>query len=285
MPVDLSKLPASNVNNVWYYYNADTDTVLVFVHGVFSDSRSSWLFGSEKSPETAEYWPELIGRDPRIKGASIYLAGYFSEANAEFYDFDNCADEVFRALKRKHVDGTPSAMSKPRLVFVCHSMGGIVVRYMLEREREAFQDKAVGLMLLASPSIGSEYADRLTFLTAFYKSEQGKLLSWKNDILKDLDGKFKDFIHKKRLPAFTGIEGVENHFILHPKPGWFPQLGLKPIVSEDSAGRYFGQAKLLPGTDHLSIAKPDSLTHPSHALLVDFLEEFAELPLPPQRRF
>ncbi len=285
MPVDLSRLPAPDVNNVWHDYNPGSDTVLIFVHGVLSDSRSAWFYGKETQPEAAEFWPELLHRDPRIRNVSTYLAGYSSEANSQNYDFDNCADEVFRALKRAQPDGKPSAMSKPRLVFVCHSMGGIVVRYLLEREREAFQDKAVGLMLLASPSMGSEYADRLKFLAAFYKNEQGKNLTWKNNILEDLDGRFKDFIHKKRLPAFIGIEGVEQHFILQPKPGWFPQLGLKPIVSEDSAGRYFGQAKLLPGTDHLSIAKPDSLRHPSHELLIDFLEEFKRLELPPRPGF
>ena len=44
------------------------------------------------------------------------------------------------------------------IVFVCHSTGGIVVRYLLSQGSAAFRDKDVGLLLLALPSRGSNYA-------------------------------------------------------------------------------------------------------------------------------
>ena len=64
-------IPDGRDNNFWYVYN-NSNTVVVFVHGIFSNSRTCWLHtGSGLSV----FWPDLIRADPRFEAPSIYLGG------------------------------------------------------------------------------------------------------------------------------------------------------------------------------------------------------------------
>jgi len=98
--VNIEQLPQSGTNNLWFRYNA-SDAALVFVHGVLSDSRGCWLHHDKKHSEKSRYWPDLIASDSRFNNVSIYLAGYYTAPDSGPYEIRNCADEVFKALKRK----------------------------------------------------------------------------------------------------------------------------------------------------------------------------------------
>ena len=259
-------------NNVWYEYNA-SDDVVVFVHGFFSESAGAWLYENKLDPSKNQFWPDLIRSDTRLANPSLFLGGYHSTLDSGNYGFDNCADELFSALQRQDEQGHPPVMDKPGIVFVCHSMGGIVVRYVLERHREAFEAKRVGLVLIASPSYGSAHADRLAWLAALYNQEQGLHLKWGDALLQDLDSRFKDLVDRRTIRDLVGVEACENYFILHRK--WFPDKSI--VVTEESAGRYFGAAKMLRGTDHFTAIKPDGLRHPTHELIVDFWRRYNPL--------
>jgi serine/threonine protein kinase len=264
-PTEMPTLPPPGHNNLWYYF-APGRYVLVFVHGVLSDSRTCWL---EEPADGApgQYWPDLVRTDPRLGDPAIFLGGYYTDVDSGPYEIRNCADELFEALRRKDLDGRPPVLDHDRLVFVCHSTGGVVARYLLDKHHHEFASKQVGLVLIASPSYGSSHADRLSWLTALYKHRLGKQLRWGNWTLKDLDSRFKDLVHDKRIPQLCGVEAYENHFIVHRR--WLPALTY--VVDELSAGRYFGSPRLLRQTDHFTAAKPDSHNHPSHELLVDFM--------------
>ena len=256
-------------NNVWYEYN-DSEDVVVFVHGFFSESAGAWLYENKLDHTKDQFWPDLIRSDARLANPSLFLGGYHSTLDSGNYGFDNCADELFSALQRQDEQGHPPVMEKPGIVFVCHSMGGIVVRYVLERHREAFASKRVGLVLIASPSYGSAHADRLAWLAALYNQEQGLHLKWGDALLQDLDSRFKDLVDSRTIRDLVGVEACENYFILHRK--WFPDKSI--VVTEESAGRYFGAAKMLRGTNHFTAIKPNGLRHPTHELIVDFWRRY-----------
>ena len=166
MPGD-TRLPQPGVNNYWFL-DRRTETVIVFVHGILSDSRGCWLHIDARDPSQNRYWPAIIEGDARFTEASVYMGGYYTKVDAGPYEIRNCADELFRALKRTDESGSPPVMNRERILFVCHSTGGIVVRYLLESNAEAFRNKSVGLLLIASPSYGSEWADKLSLLSRFY---------------------------------------------------------------------------------------------------------------------
>jgi hypothetical protein len=73
-----------------------------------------------------------------------------------------------------------------------------------------------------------------------------------------------DIVNDRKIPNLFGVEAYENHFIFHRK--WLPDKFL--VVTEESAGKYFGAPKLLRKTDHFSSVKPKGTDHPAHELLV-----------------
>jgi len=260
-PFDSTLLPEVGRNNLWYRYS-DSETVLIFVHGVLSDSRSCWL----SAGEGGTYWPRLVAEDSSFGEAGIYLGGYYTAVDAGRYEIRNAADELFSALNR---GGTSSVLARNRLIFVCHSTGGLVVRHILTTNDHLFLNKTVGLVLIASPSYGSRWANRARWLTSFYGHSIGKQLASGHWTVKEIDAQFKNLLNERRIPKLVGVEAYENHFIFHRK--WLPDKQV--IVTEESVGRYFGSPILLRNTDHFSTVKPTSREHPSYELLGDFFEK------------
>ena len=272
-------LPSPGQNNLWYWLT-DSDTVLVFVHGILSDSRSCWLY--DKDGEKY-YWPELIRTDPRpnFSWVSIYLAGYYTATDSGEYGLRNAADEVFAALKRPDEQGHPPVMTKKNLVFIGHSTGGVVIQRILESNSQAFVDKTVGVVLIASPSYGSHIANYLDPLAMLYDQRLGQELKWRSWNLEDLDDRFRNLLNNGPIHRLVGIEAYENHFIVHNK--WLPFWNSTYLVSKESAGRYFGAPVMLRDTDHFSTVKPRARTDPGYELLYDFYtEKFSQLVARPE---
>lgn len=249
-------------NNSWYHYNQDTDTVVVFVHGFFSSSSACW--GNKKKNTT---WPGLVKIDPRTQNLAIYLGGYYTNVDSGRYAVRECSQELFDSLRRIDQYDRKPPLSFAKIVFVCHSLGGIVVRYMLESFGANFQHHKIGLVLMASPSIGSDYADGLIKIAKFYKNRTAHQLQMNSELLTDLDERFKDYIERRERDTFFGVEATEHVGPFHFR--WLP--GFEPIVLKSSSARYFARSRTIPGTNHSTIVKPTDIDHLSHRLLVDFL--------------
>jgi hypothetical protein len=127
--------------------------------------------------------------------------------------------------------------------------------------------------------MGSKLADVVGGLASFYDNQLGLHLKWGNDLLKDLDDRFKELLDHKTIPRIAGIEACENHFILHRK--WLPDKLF--VVERESAGRYFA-VRMLPNTDHFSTVKPTGFDHPAHKLLVEFWLRHYGPPFTPELR-
>jgi hypothetical protein len=207
-----------------------------------------------------------VAEDERFGQIGIYLAGYYTAIDAGRYELRNAADELLAALTR---GGSSSVLSRERFIFVCHSTGGLVVRYILTSNDHLFVNKTIGLVLIASPSSGSRWANRFGWLTSLFGHSIGKQLASGHWTTREIDAQFKNLLNERRIPRLMGVEAYENHFIVHRK--WLPDK--KVIVTEESAGRYFGAPKLLRGTNHFSTVKPTNRDHPAYELLLDFFEK------------
>ena len=260
--------PAHGGNNVWYEYS-DAETVFVFVHGIFSDSRDAWFHEDRSDPGNGQYWPELIRADPNFGKVSIFLGGFYTKITSGDYDIRDAANELYGALAIS-VDPAPEAvLDKRNIVFITHSTGGIVVRHMLVRHASDFRNKNVGLALIASPSVGSRDASRLNWLAEFAKQKLGQQLQWNHPFLEELDKDFKNLVDQREIPGLVGAEAIENHFIIK----WLRVIDKKVLVESSSAGRYFGEPIRLANTDHFSAVKPDSRQHPAYRFLRNFYEK------------
>lgn len=251
-------------NNRWHHRNAESDTVFIFVHGFMSNSETCWT--SDKNT----FWPDLVKKDQRLCNPSIYLAGYHTAFDSGEYKIEDCTAEVLCALQLNDIDGYASPISASKIIFVCHSLGGIIVRNILERHSEIFELKSVGLILMASPSVGSEYANYLSCAIHLLRNKLGKqLLPFNNSII-DIDRRFKQFKDNNKLSLLCGAEAIEDRPLL--KYGHL--IGVPPIVTFESAARYFGTFQRIAKSNHSTIVKPCDHDHDSHSFLCNFYQKY-----------
>jgi pimeloyl-ACP methyl ester carboxylesterase len=233
-------------------------TSVVFVHGILSSGETAWR------NDNGAYWPELLKNEPELNSIGIYVFTYQTGIFSGSYSLGDIVD----ALKEHtRLDG---ALESNRLIFVCHSMGGLVVRkFLVERASDLIlEGKQIGLFLVASPSLGSNYAKWLSPLARMLGQAQAEALRFvqNNAWLGELD---KEFINLKEAGKLdiTGKELVEDKFVFLQK-FWRTQ-----VVEAFAGARYFGEPYKVPGSNHFSIAKPENDRAIQHRLLREFVKE------------
>ncbi len=275
---DPSARPGADTNNVWYCSN-DNDTVVVFVHGLHSSSLTAWLDLPEDASSKDSFWPSLVVSDPSLGYPSVYLAGFYTGFGAD-YGMADAANELFTHLSTP-VGAEQPVLAKKNILFIAHSLGGIIAREVLTEHPEAFAGKRVGLLLVASPSNGSAYANMLASAASVTRERLVEELTPASPFLRQLDEGFKQLLQQRRIPSLFGRELVENQFVdlggkqksmfaqMQSQFGWLiAKVYGTRIVEESSAARYFPFHVVIPKSDHFTIAQPNGLNHPSHLQLV-----------------
>jgi pimeloyl-ACP methyl ester carboxylesterase len=118
--------------------------VIIFVHGVLGDERSTWTSGDQ-------YWPSMLTNDPTFDGQNIYVYHYPSPRLNQSFSIDEIADNMRLVLS------TDGVLRNDRLTFVSHSMGGLVMRAFILKYRYVVP-KIRLLYFFATPTTGSPYA-------------------------------------------------------------------------------------------------------------------------------
>ncbi len=159
---------------------------VVFVHGLGGHPYNTWQRRKwnwrRMRREVVEdsLWPVWLAQD--LKGLAIFSLGYNSPATkwiGSAMPFLDEADNIFRLLL---VDA--NLRDRP-ILFVCHSMGGLIVKKVMrnakERDEEeniaSFLDRTNHVALLGTPNTG---ADKATLLERF------RFFAWPSDSSKDL---------------------------------------------------------------------------------------------------
>jgi len=127
-------------------------TTVVFVHGILSSGDTCWRHAN------GACWPTILADEEFLKFVGVYVFTYQTTLFGGTYRLGDAVD----ALKEQtRLDGV---LDSRQIIFVCHSMGGIVVRnFLVERPTDFINsNQALGLFLVASPSLGSSYADWLS---------------------------------------------------------------------------------------------------------------------------
>jgi hypothetical protein len=237
----------------------ESDVAVVFVHGILSDGDSCWknLNGC--------YWPHLLRGELGFQKFGIYVFTYYTGFFSGSYSLSDVVDALKEHMK---LDGVSKSRS---LIFVCHSMGGIVVRkFIVERASELVESqKEIGLFLVASPSLGSSYADWLSPLARFLGNSQADALRFvrHNEWLSGLDKEFKNLKESGRL-RIRGKELVEDKLIV------FKTFFRRQIVEPFAGAVYFGESFKVSLSDHFSIAAPADDGAIQHRLLCEFIRDF-----------
>lgn len=261
---DGANAQVDKVPNSGWLVRRETKTCVIFLHGFFSDNVSCW---TSENGDAEVYWPDLVSRDPHFSDCSIFLSGFYTGPDSGTYSTRDASRDVFFALDREQSGQASLLDSCENIIFVCHSTGGVVIRHMLVNNYSSFAAKKVGLVLLASPSYGSVFANRLGLVARLYRNSLALELKKGGAFLRELDASFKDLITDAKIPFLCGAEAIESKPIFTWK--WVPSF-MPKVVDSESGGRYFGNSVQIAETDHFTIAKPNGTDHDSHLFLADF---------------
>ncbi|KFY88927.1 hypothetical protein V498_06614 [Pseudogymnoascus sp. VKM F-4517 (FW-2822)] len=135
----------------------------IFVHGLGGGSRKTWSV----SPDPRHYWPkEWLPQDPDFKNVRIHSFGYKADWD-ERKESTLTVHDFARSLLNEVQCSPDIRGSNTKIVFVAHSMGGIVIKkaYLLAREDPELRELAHrihSLYFLATPHGGSQLAKTLS---------------------------------------------------------------------------------------------------------------------------
>ena len=129
--------------------------LIVFTHGVFGNRSTTW-----GNPQSENFWPAMIAADKRFKDEyDIYLMNYLTpyvgDAPKNIHD---TAGYELDLLKSHGV-----FRQYQHIVFITHSMGGVVVKSLLTRLNRgtatALLRQVEAVVFLATPSQGAKLAE------------------------------------------------------------------------------------------------------------------------------
>ena len=128
----------------WVRKTPGSRGVIVFIHGVTGDARSTWLSGDQ-------FWPGMLTEDSTFNGQDIYVYSYPSPRFRKTFSIDDIAENMRLVLTD---DGV---LKHEEVTFICHSMGGIVARAFILKYRP-IAAKIRFIYFFATPTTGSPYA-------------------------------------------------------------------------------------------------------------------------------
>ena len=234
------------------------DSIIVFIHGVLSSSAKCWINKSGAN------WPLMVANSATLKDSAVYTFDYHTSFAGGRYSVTDAADALWLNL-----DHNGLLKQERPIIFVCHSMGGIVVRKMLtKRQIDLPKNMTWGLFLVASPSAGSFWAKILSPIIWLINNSQAMALrnSEDNQVLIDIRKEFRMLLDAGHT-FVVGQELMEHKPILIPWLPWVP-----PIVRQMEAEVFFADGLLIPDSDHFTIAKPADDSAMQHVALCHFVQ-------------
>ncbi|MFC4707029.1 esterase/lipase family protein [Paraburkholderia caffeinitolerans] len=225
---------------------------VVFVHGIFGSTKGTW------TNDNGTTFFQLLKADPEVgPKVDVFAFGFESKMfnGGGSLDVREGANKLKLYLYSEHV------LDYPVVVFVGHSMGGLVVlRYLASNiDRDSSLSGKVPLVVLyASPQEGAQIAS-----IAKLALENPALahMTPVNDNLW-LQQLTDDWTSVKKKPQIVcGYEKAQTSGVL--------------VVPWNSSTRFCtepGQA--IDGANHIDIVKPDRPTHPSVVLLTTAMRRF-----------
>ena len=128
--------------------------VIVFVHGVIGKAFSTWT-----NKDSGVFWPDLLTQDATFDSFDVYVYEYPSPFLRTSFNQDEVAEDM---RLRFDIDGITKYSE---IVFLTHSMGGIVTRAYLLKYQDIAKSKVKFMHFFATPTEGSELSRLGNFLS------------------------------------------------------------------------------------------------------------------------
>jgi hypothetical protein len=160
----------------------DNTLAVILVHGLRGDPERTW-----KNKHEARALVDLLRQDSELCTADYYSFGYKTGLMPLQYSFKEAAELLHTEINFR--------LAGRKLLFIAHSMGGLIVRqYALDRcsaSDEKTFSHILGSVYLAVPFKGSQLAVRLPKLVS---NLQILSLRWENRLLIELEDSWNKFL-------------------------------------------------------------------------------------------
>ncbi|KAK8244134.1 hypothetical protein HDK90DRAFT_501620 [Phyllosticta capitalensis] len=245
---------------------------IVFVHGLGGHSRKTW----SKHHDVTRFWPGIwLPDDPEVGKARILTFGYnanFSSAQKGMTNITNFAKELLNEMRRGRSEkGEPLELGRVPIIFVVHSMGGLVVKkaYLLGQNDEEYREivhSISGIVFLSTPHRGTDLAEILNrILMVSFRTPKGYVqdLARNSTAIEEVNEQFRHIAPKLLITSFyetlaTAI-GPTNIMILEGDSSvmGYPQEVSIPLLA-----------------DHHSVCKYSSPQERNYVKVLNTLKDF-----------
>ena len=226
----------------------DRAVVVVFVHGIFGTKDDTWLL-----PGAGNSFPQLLAADPELKDkVDVFAFEYFTPKFGSAPSIVDLADQLRGELEDHQV-----FQKHQQVVFLAHSMGGIIVRQLLLAHQDRI-NKVPMAFFYATPTNGSELAS-LAKLASSSPQLRGMAPIEGNDFLQSIQSMWLNSEKARSIASYCGVEEL-------------PTFGVM-VVTRSSATSLCNRGLDPFSTDHMNIVKPSSRADPRYARFVSALRQ------------
>ena len=226
--------------------------VIVFVHGLFGNAADTWT-----NSQSHAYWPKLLLSDPAFDDSDVYVAAYSSPYRGNTMNVDELAKSLESRLVNDDV-----FLKHREVVFVCHSLGGLVVQQLL--------------------LLHQNYAKQVPFVYFFSSPESGAQIARLGSLFSS-DPLLKDTFSGDENEYLQILEDSWNsaHFQIHRLCAYEKKPYKGVLVVDRLSGTRNCETTLPINEDHLGIVKPDGTDHPSYIALRNAVKRYPIKPASP----
>jgi len=212
--------------------------VIVFVNGLFGDAVSTW------TNTNRAYWPAMIAHDPDFDSVDVYVHSFQSPKLARAQQIQDLAARLKDYLVADRV------LDHEEIVFIAHSMGGLVTRAFLLKQRSSAQ-KTPMLYFFATPTAGANVTE-----IAQHLSENPQL----KDMQPLADGGYvktlrEDWLQTSEDAALNYPNAIASFCAYELLDVWRVR-----IVTELSATYLCNRSTRAVRADHIGIVKPAGMS-------------------------
>lgn len=233
------------------------DVDIIFLHGLAGDRFSTWTNSDD------EFWPQVIA--DIFPNCRVYTCGFKSSRLSGLKTGEGTS---IKDLGNMIADGLICReILAPKTLFICHSLGGIVVKQMLrkcsdsaDKDFNELGRSCVGIAFLATPHQGSNFASTLKTILSNGASKQLSQLTDSEEDLFDLNEYFRTQVGRKGITVKSYYETEKT---------W----GVQVVDKTSSNPGIFGSDPIAVEADHVRICKPEGRKAPVHQSICKFIRD------------
>eukprot|EP00241_Pyramimonas_parkeae_P006130 CAMPEP_0114241166 /NCGR_PEP_ID=MMETSP0058-20121206/9491_1 /TAXON_ID=36894 /ORGANISM="Pyramimonas parkeae, CCMP726" /LENGTH=398 /DNA_ID=CAMNT_0001353681 /DNA_START=10 /DNA_END=1206 /DNA_ORIENTATION=+ len=261
---------AGNTSNSAATMSAPPVMDVVFVHGLRGGAFSTWRLspppGGKEDFNTC--WPaDFLAPDmPDARLLSVSYKTRFTDWGGYTLSLQDLSLHVLARLRAAGVGSRP-------VVFVTHSLGGLVVKQMLadaavDPKYSKISDRTKGIIFFSTPHFGSWLAPT-RFNSSLIRAAPTIDQMRHSPHLDDLNAKLRSRHQKGSIQVLSFAEGINMSLVeVNRSRGIAWRADVVPM---ESAYPGFGEFVVLEQTDHVNICKPVTKEDLAYSKTLQFL--------------